>query len=71
MTTVKSMKRVFVLGAARINDSTPNLSLDDSVRLLSKTYPQFRHTKIYPEDGVIENGEIVYTVKMLPAKSNG
>lgn len=71
MIKVKTMARVFVLGATEIVDLTPDAPIEDSVRLLSKTYPQFRHTKIYPEDGVVKDGKIIYTVKLPPAKSNG
>lgn len=71
MTTISTVERVFILGATEIKDLTPNAPLEDSVRLLTKTYPQFRHTKIYPEDGVLKNGRIEFTVTLPPAKSNG
>jgi hypothetical protein len=71
MTTITTLPRVFILGALRIEDKAPHLPLADAVRILSKSYPQFRHSKIYEEDGVIKNEVLEYTIPLQPAKSNG
>ena len=65
------LPRVFKIGAARIEDTTPELSLYDAIRVLSKHYPQLRHTKVYEEDARVDNGELVYEVQLPPAKTNG
>ena len=66
-----SVKRLFKLGATTLDDPCPTGSLNDSIRLLSRTYPQFRESKIYDEDGVMENGFLVYQLQLTPAKTNG
>lgn len=66
-----AVPRVFKLGATTLQDPCPTGSLADSIRVLSRDYPQFRQTKIYDEDGVMENNELVYELKLAPAKTNG
>lgn len=66
-----TVERVFKLGATSLADPCPTGSLDDAVRVLSRDYPQFRQTRLYAEDGVLENGKLVYTLKLPPAKTNG
>ena len=57
MTT--TVERVFKLGATSLPDPCPTGSLDDAVRVLSRDYPQFRQTRLYVEDGVLEHGKLV------------
>lgn len=66
-----TVDRLFKLGATTLKDPCPNGSLDDAVRILSRDYPQFRQTKLYAEDGVLEDGKLVYALKLPPAKTNG
>jgi hypothetical protein len=66
-----AVPRVFVLGATTLQDPCPNGSLADSIRVLSRTYPQFRESKIYDEDGVMDKGNLTYQLKLSPAKTNG
>ena len=70
-TKARKLKRVFKVGATRIDDPCPGKSLDEAVRILSRNYPQFRQSKLYTEDGVVEGGELVYTLRLPPAKDNG
>ncbi len=67
----KKLKRVFKVGAAKLNDPCPGKPLNEAVRILSKNYPAFRSYRLYEEDGVVENGNIVYTMRVPPAKTNG
>lgn len=69
--TAEVLQRVFKLGATEIVDANPTMSLDDAVRILAKQYPQFRHTRLYPEDGNVVDGKWVYDVPLMPAKTNG
>ena len=66
-----TLDRVFVLGGMRIKDQAPDLPLANAVRVLAKTYPQFRHTRVFEEDGQVQGDELVYTLKLPPNKSNG
>lgn len=65
------LPRSFNLNGTIIDDSTPHLPLQEAIRNLSKTYPHFRHTRVYEEDGVVKDGKIVYTLELPPSKSNG
>ena len=67
----QKLKRVFKVGATRIDDPCPGQSLDEAVRLLSRNYPQFRAMRMYEEDGVVEGKFLVYSLKTPPAKDNG
>lgn len=67
----KTMKRVFQIGATRLEDPCPGRSLDEAVRILSRNHPQFRSYRLYPEDGVVESDCLVYTMRTPPAKTNG
>lgn len=69
--TMKALPRVFCIGATQIEDTAPHLSLDDAVRWLSQEYPQFRQTRLYEEDGRVENGKMMYTLVLPPVKVNG
>lgn len=65
--------RVFKVGQLTLNDPMPNAPLSESVRVLSRTYPQFRQSKLYEEDGVPtpNSNEIVYELQLPPPKKNG
>ena len=65
------LKRVFKLGSLKLDDPAPNGDFDNSVRLLAKNYPQFRMSKLYEEDGMPCGDELVYELKLPPAKDNG
>lgn len=65
------MKRVFKIGATKLKDPAPRKPLDEAVRILSRNYPACRSYRLWEEDGVVEDGEIVYTIKVPPAKTNG
>lgn len=67
----KQLKRVFKVGATKIEDPCPDASLDEAVRVLSRNFPAFRSYKIYTEDGVVNGDAIEYTLRTPPAKSNG
>ncbi|OES24116.1 hypothetical protein [Alteromonas macleodii] len=71
MTTMMQLPMVFILGSLRIPDLAPNLPFADKIRTLSKQYPQFRQTTIYPEDGVVKDGVLEFKVPLPPPKSNG
>lgn len=71
MATVASMNRVFDINGMRISDPTPDKPLAESVRHLTHNYPILRHTQVLEEDGVPENGELVFTIHMPPVKTNG
>jgi hypothetical protein len=71
MEMVKTLKRVFKVGATRLDDPCPGKPLDEAVRLLSRNYPQFRAFRIWDEDGVVDGGCLVYTLRTPPAKTNG
>lgn len=71
MTQITALPIVFILGALRIEDKAPELPFKDKIRVLSKTYPQFRQIKLYEEDGKVVGDVMEFTVPMPPAKSNG
>ena len=67
----KQLKRIFKVGPTRLDDPCPGKPLDEAVRILSRNYVQFRSYRIWEQDGVVENGNIVYTMRTPPAKTNG
>ena len=67
----EKLKRVFKVGATKIDDPCPGKPLDEAVRMLSRNFVQLRSYRIYDEDGVVTGNEIVYTVRTPPAKANG
>tara|TARA_B110001454_G_C12552737_1_gene364287 strand:- start:180 stop:392 length:213 start_codon:yes stop_codon:yes gene_type:complete len=70
MLVVEQLKRFIVIGATRL-EIAENITLDDAVRMYSQTYPTLRNTRVYDEDGIIENNEIIYKVVSVPPKVNG
>lgn len=71
MTTVTQLKRVFVVGATRLDDPLPTMPLSSSVRQLSMNYPQFRWAAIFEEDGVVVGETLEYRLLLPPPKVNG
>ena len=71
MANVQTVPRVFVVSGTRIPDPAPNVPLEEALRLLSINYPQFRWTKVFEEDGVIVENELVFTLQLPPPKVNG
>lgn len=69
MTT--KLKRVFKVGAMKLDDPCPGGNLEESIRLLCRNYPQFRVSRLYESDGVVKGNELVYELKTPPAKVNG
>lgn len=65
------LPRVFRLGSMVLEDPCPGGLLDESVRMLSKNFVQFRSYRLYAEDGVVEGDKLVYTMRTPPAKDNG
>jgi hypothetical protein len=70
-TKLAALPRVFMIGALKLRDPLPGRSLSDSVRMLSRNFPQFRVYKLYEEDGVVIGNELAYTIENPPAKDNG
>lgn len=66
-----TLPRVFKVGTVKLEDPCPGQPLANAVRVLSKSYPQFRQSRLYEEDGVVGEDEIVYELKIPPAKVNG
>ena len=71
MANINNLKRVFVLGSTRISDPAPTEPLEVSTRLLAQTYPQFRWTEIYEEDGEVVGNTLEFKLVMPPPKVNG
>lgn len=70
MTT--TIKRVWKIGAALVEDACSALPFEQSFEMLCKTHPQVRHTQIFSGDGEIQpDGSILYTIPLIPAKTNG
>ena len=65
------LKRVFKLGALKIQCNSPNATFEESIKAIRKNYPFFRFGKIYEDDGLVDGERMVYTLPKLPADSNG
>lgn len=66
------MLRTFKVGVRTIPAPLPNGTLDENVRHLMKTYPQFRWTSVLESDGRIQPyGSIQYELILPPTKVNG
>ena len=62
----------FKIGARIIDAPFPQGSLQDNVTQLSKTYPQFRWTKVLDSDAQPqEDGSLLYELVLPPVKANG
>ncbi|GAA4649814.1 hypothetical protein GCM10023116_20950 [Kistimonas scapharcae] len=71
MAHISTLPRVFKVGATELPDPLPQGSLDEAVRLLATQFPQFRHTRVFEEDAVVEGGKLVYSLILPPPKVNG
>lgn len=72
MATVHTTQRIWVIGATRLPCPFNMLPFKQAFEMLTKQKPQLRHTAMYESDGVPqENGEIVFTVPLIPPKTNG
>ena len=71
MPNIKKLKRVFVVGATRVDDPAPNLTLKESTQILAPQYPQFRWTEVLESDGRVVGDSIEYKLVLPPAKTNG
>ena len=71
MATATQMKRVFVVGATRLDDPAPGAPLKTATRLLAQNYPQFRWTDVYEEDGVVVGNTLEFKLQLPPPKVNG
>lgn len=71
MATATAVERKFKIGVALVNDPAPGMPLDTCLQLLAHTYPQARWTKLFEEDGVFEDGALVYSLITPPVKTNG
>lgn len=70
--SVAQVERIFKIGATEIPDPLPGFKLEDSVRQLARQFPQFRHTKIWEEDGVINaKGQLEYVLHLPQPKVKG
>lgn len=67
MTTIK-----FKVGARIIDAPLPEENLENNVKQLAMTFPQFRWTTILESDVQIEDdGSLTYELVMPPMKANG
>lgn len=65
-------QRIWIIGSARINCPFNMLPFKQAYEMLTKQRPQLRHTTMYESDGVAGgDGEILYTIPLLPPKTNG
>jgi len=71
MATITQLKRVFVVGATRLDDPLPDMPLTLAVRQLSMNYPQFRWSALFESDGVVVGDTIEYRLVLPPPKVNG
>lgn len=62
----------FKVGARVINAPLPQGTLQENVSQLSKTFPQFRWTKVLDSDAQPqEDGSLLYELLLPPVKANG
>ncbi|MGI2227769.1 PRTRC system protein C [Shewanella frigidimarina] len=73
MLNMNAIVRKFKIGAAIISDPAPQSDLDEVQRILTQQYPMLRHTRIYIEDGVLNDTatEIIYEFPLIPVKVKG
>lgn len=73
MLNMTPIVRKFKIGVAIINDPAPQADLDEVQRILTQQFPMLRHTRIYLEDGVLNETatEIVYDFPLIPVKTKG
>ena len=62
----------FKVGAREIAAPLPDQSLEENVKALARSYPQFRWTRILESDAnVLTDGSLEYELVLPPAKVNG
>ncbi|SUJ10505.1 PRTRC system protein C [Shewanella morhuae] len=73
MLKMNQLTRQFKIGAALIADPAPLADLDEVQRILTQQYPMVRHTRLYIEDGVVNEAgtEITYEFQLVPVKVKG
>jgi hypothetical protein len=73
MLNMNTLPRFFKIGAATIADPAPQAELEEVQRILSQQFPMIRHTRIYLEDGVLNESctEILYEFQLIPVKTKG
>lgn len=71
MATISAVPRKFKIGIALVEDPAPGMPLATCLQMLAMTYPQARWTTLYEEDGVLEDGALVYSLITPPVKTNG
>ena len=65
-------KITFKVGARVIDAPLPNATLEDNVKTLARSYPEFRWTCILDSDAnVLSDGSLEYELVLPPAKVNG
>lgn len=65
-------KRIWQLGAAKIEDKFSALPFNQSYEMLVKERPQARHTIVYESDAQVQDdGSLLYVIPLIPAKTNG
>lgn len=73
MLNINTLPRIFKIGAATIADPAPQADLEEVQRILTQRFPMIRHTRIYIEDGVLDEAgtEVVYEFQLIPVKTKG
>lgn len=72
MVTSQNAIRKFKLGASIIDDPAPNLSFEESYKLLCQAYPLARHTVMFEEDALPQtDGSLLYEIPKIKAHTNG
>ncbi|WP_076414905.1 PRTRC system protein C [Shewanella sp. UCD-KL12] len=73
MISIQTLPRKFKIGATIVEDPAPEASLDEVQRILTAQYPMLRHTRLYQNDGRLnqEGTEIVYEFQLIPVKTKG
>lgn len=73
MISIQALPRKFKIGATIVQDPAPEASLDEVQRILTSQYPMLRHTRLYQEDGRLnqEGTEIDYEFQLIPVKTKG
>lgn len=73
MLNMTALPRTFKIGAATIADPAPQADLDEVQRILTQQFPMIRHTRLYIEDGQLNDAgtEIMYEFQLIPVKTKG
>lgn len=73
MLKINTLPRTFKIGAATITDPAPHADLDEVQRILTQQFPMIRHTRLYLEDGQLNEAgtELLYEFQLIPVKTKG